>query len=231
MPGLLASRTDATASAVLIVSDIFGRSPFYEDLAVRLTTAGYHTLLPDLFFRQGPLPERTREAAFARRDKLDENQVIGDLCTAIDWLTSQPGTRRGQVGTVGFCMGGTLVLDLAAQRNDLATVCYYGFVAGDKQSKAKLAPTPLEAIDRLSGPIIGFWGDQDVGVGIPNVLRFAEELRERRVPFEYVLYPGLAHGFLAACGWDPNHVAYEAATDSWSRSLSFYREHLGAPER
>src|SRR5262245_2879352 len=71
MPALVTRPETGDGPAVLIVHDIFGRSPFYENLAARLATAGFVALLPDYFFRQGPLPERSRELAFARRAKLD----------------------------------------------------------------------------------------------------------------------------------------------------------------
>lgn len=76
---------------MLVVADVYGRSPFYEDLAARLAVAGFHALLPDSFFRQGPLAEQTREAAIARRPQLDDLRAIADYSAAIDWLRGRPG--------------------------------------------------------------------------------------------------------------------------------------------
>src|SRR5207249_4376119 len=123
MPAMLARPRTGAGAGVLVICDVFGRSPFYEDLAGRLALAGFTALLPEYFFRQGPLAERTRELAMARREKLDQNQTLVDLEQAIDWLKLQP-FASGRVGTIGFCMGGTFVLDLAAQRDDLAGVCF-----------------------------------------------------------------------------------------------------------
>src|SRR5215472_605243 len=67
MPAMLATPDTGPAPSVLVIADVFGRSPFYEDLAARIATAGFEALLPDFFHRVGPLAERTREAAFARR--------------------------------------------------------------------------------------------------------------------------------------------------------------------
>ena len=79
MTALMARAGSEAAPAVLVVSDIFGRSPFYEDLAARLAATGYHALLPDYFFRQGPLAEHTREAAFARRNPQLRRQLHHEL--------------------------------------------------------------------------------------------------------------------------------------------------------
>jgi carboxymethylenebutenolidase len=210
---------------VLVVTDIYGRSPFYEEIAARLATAGFHALLPDVFFRQGPLAERTREAAFARRGQLDDLQGLADHASAIQWLRGQPGVVGARVGTLGFCMGGTFVLNLAAGREDLATVCYYGFPQSPPFGPNP-APAPLDQLDAIRGPIIAFWGDQDEGAGMDNVAKLADGLSARGVDFEHRVYPGVGHGFLARTLPDADDPGHAHAADSWERTLSFYRRHL-----
>ncbi|HSR24500.1 MAG TPA: dienelactone hydrolase family protein [Candidatus Eisenbacteria bacterium] len=227
MPALLALPEHGPAPAVLVACDVFGRSPFYESLAARVATAGFEALVPEVFFRQGPLPERTREAAFARRARLDERGALEDLRAALRWLRERPG-YAGRVGTVGFCMGGTFVLDLAAMEDDLVTVCYYGFPAGPSQRTPASPPAPIELADRMRGPILGFWGDQDAGVGMHNVAELARRLTERGASFDHRVYPGLGHGFLAASQFDPSSDAYRAACESWTMALDHWREHLRA---
>src|SRR5438067_5324968 len=90
MPALMARPRTGAGAGVLIVCDVYGRSPFYEDLAGRLALAGFTALVPEYFFREGPLAERTRELAFERRARLDQNQTLVDLEQAIDWLKLQP---------------------------------------------------------------------------------------------------------------------------------------------
>ena len=229
MPALLARPEQGAGPPVLVIHDIFGRSPFYEDLAGRLAVAGFTALLPDFFFRHEPLPERNLDLAYARRSTLNERRALRELAGAIDWLGERIGARqartgRKRAGTIGFCLGGTMVLDLAAARDDLASVCYYGFPAPGPTDNDLTLPPPLTLVDRMNGPILGFWGDQDVGVGLPNVYGLERALRERGVAYEQVIYPGVGHGFLAA-GPDAG-ASYEAAKHSWVRTLAFYREHL-----
>jgi len=223
MPGLLCRPQTGAGAGILVVGDVFGRTPFYEDLAGRLALAGFTALLPDFFFRQGPLAEPTREAAMARREQLDQNQTLVDLSQALDWLHLQP-FAAGRLGTIGFCMGGTLVLDLAAERDDLATVCFYGFPAAPSMPGAP--PAPLTLADHITGPILGFWGDQDTGVGMDTVEKLGTLLRARGIDFDFTVYPGLGHGFMAASRLDPEHEAYDAACQSWTRTIEFYRAHI-----
>lgn len=224
MSALLALPAEAPAAAVLVIPDIFGRSPFYENLGRRLAAAGYLALVVEYFFREGSLPERTIEAAIARRSEMDERRTIEDLEAAVDWLRARVDVKDGRTGTVGFCMGGTFVLNLAARRSDLAGACFYGFPAARRSPPP--GPVPLEEADRIAGPLIGFWGDLDEGVGMDNVADFAAAMAERGVDFSHTVYPGVGHGFLAAAEFSPDHEAYQASVDAWSQTLAFYAAHL-----
>lgn len=224
LPALLAYPDDAPRGAVLLLHDVFGRSPFYENLAARLALAGYAALLPDLFFREGPLPERTTEAASARRASADSRRLLQDALSAADWLSQRYGSP---VGTIGFCMGGSYALAMAAERSGLATVCYYGFPGRAIHfTDDPSGPTPIDLAPRMRGPMIGFWGDQDQGAGMDNVAAFAQAMERQDKDFEHHVYPGAGHGFFAASGLDPDNALYLQACDSWTRTLTFLRKHI-----
>ncbi len=224
MPGLLALPQRTPAPAVLIVNDIFGRSPFYENLAQRLAQAGFVGYTPEFFFRLEPLPERTLEAARARRTGLEERDLLRDLNAALAWLAARSEVGSNPVGVIGFCMGGTVVLDFAQRPDVAAAVCYYGFPAAPR-------PDGKTSIDHAAGmrvPLLGFWGDQDAGVGMDNVERLRAALEQAGKPHEFHIYPGVGHGFLAAFLEDATTPGYEAACTSSTRALDFYRQHLRA---
>lgn len=227
MPAILARPEAEQAPAVLVVPDIFGRSPFYEDLAARLASAGFEALVPEYFFRQGPLSERSYEAAFARRGKLDERRSLGDLGAALGWLRQRPG-YAGRIGTIGCCMGGTLVMDLAASEEDLVTVAYYGFPV-PSASLASPPPAPLDLAEQMQGPILAFWGEQDETVGLDNAERFVSRMEEHGKDFSHRIYPEVGHGFLAAgLGDDP--AADNPAGESWTLTIDHLHHHLNSEE-
>jgi dienelactone hydrolase len=229
MPTFLAEAPSPPRGFVLVAGDIFGaRSPFYEHLATLLAHAGFDAAVPEFFFRQGPLDSLSQEAAFARRARLDENQTLRDLVAVIDWARARTRFSGARVGTLGFCMGGTFVLDLAAVRQDLVTACYYGFPARPPGPVTELtAPRPLDQIDHIAGPILGFWGEQDERVGLENVHELASALHARGVEFECTMYPGLGHGFLSA-GFESGSPGQDEARTSWARTLEFLGAHLEA---
>ena len=218
MPGLMALPERMPAPGIVIINDVFGRSPFYDQLARRLAQAGFVAVTSEYFFREGSLPEPTREAAMARAKQLDFKRWSRDMSTAIDWLRARPDVN-GTVGTIGFCMGGTQALLLAARRADIAaTVSYYGFPAD-----ARTDASPIEVASKMHGPILGHWGDQDAGAGMDNVEKLRAALKEAGVEHEFQIYPGLGHGFLKASLEDEKTPGYEQACASWRRTLEFYR--------
>jgi carboxymethylenebutenolidase len=218
MPGLIAFPERVPAPGIVIINDVFGRSPFYDQLARRLAQAGFVAATPEYFFREGSLPEPTREAAMARAKQLDFKRWGRDMSAAIDWLRARREVT-GNVGTIGFCMGGTQALLLAARRDDIAaTVSYYGFPA-DVRTDA----SPIELAPKMHGPILGHWGDQDAGVGMENVEKLRAALEAAGVEHEFHIYPGVGHGFLKASLDDPKTPGYEQACASWRRTLEFYR--------
>src|SRR2546426_10705445 len=87
MPTLVAFPEGVRAPAVLVINDVFGRSPFYEHTARRLAQAGFVAGTPEFFFREGPLPEPTRDAAMARAEHTDFSRVCDVIaaCRVMLW--------------------------------------------------------------------------------------------------------------------------------------------------
>lgn len=214
---------DENAPTVLLVGDVFGRSAFYERLAAVIAVAGFQVLLPDFFFRQGHLSEQTKEAAFERRGRLDEATAVDDLGSAIDWLRSAGPTLT--VGTIGFCMGGTFVLDLACLHDDLVTVAYYGFPI-PQASLVSPPPKPMDLVHELRGPVLAVWGEEDDTVGRDNIHRYIESATEANSEFAAEVVPGLGHGFLAQADLTGN----DAGGATWLRALAHLADHLYTKE-
>lgn len=215
-------RTEGKAvGAVVIVHDIHGANPFYEDVARRLAGTGFAALLPDLFVRQGPAADATRETARARGGALDQTVALVDIAGAVGWLREHPAASE-QVGTLGFCMGGTLVMLAAADDPPPdATVAFYGFPGA---AATPLRPrVPLGEANAVRTPLLAIWGDQDAGVGMDTVEAYRAALAEADRPFEFVVYPGPGHAFLT---FDPEAAWYAEAHDAWERTLAFFRTEL-----
>jgi carboxymethylenebutenolidase len=221
MPVFRAEPSIASRGNVIIIHDVYGAGQFYQDLARRLASEGYTAWLPNLFFRQGELAERTREAAFARRERWSTAQAVDDLAQTVDFV-GQQGT--GRIGTVGFCLGGTLVMLTSARDSRIdAGVIYYGFPANVVDDRGERF-APLEEVERVRSPLLGFWGDQDHGVGMENVERYRAALQAAGKRFDFTIYPGLPHGFLTFHDASPN---FDGSHDSWRQVMTYFGDYLG----
>ena len=215
MSALVAYPATTPAPAILVINDVFGRGPFYDNLSRRIAQAGYVAVDPEFFWRLDPLAEPTREAAMARAPKLDAPRMLADLGDALDWLKKQAEVKADKLGLIGFCMGGTAALNLTAIRDDIAApVAYYGFPARG----------PIDRADQMHGPILGHWGTEDTGVGIENVRALSAKLTARGTPHTFHEYEGLGHGFLKAFLEDESTPGYAQACTSWTRTIAFWRE-------
>jgi carboxymethylenebutenolidase len=196
LPALVCQPALVPAPGVLIVHDASGRTPFYDSLARRVAAAGFVALLPDLYYRVDPGVKRDSMAAA----QLDYQQTMQALNTAVDWFRVQRYVAGLRLGTVGFSLGGTLVLDLAAKRRDLATATFYGFPSGRLRGSAT---DPLGLADQIQGPMIGFFGARDEVVPLDVVHRLEAALRRSGVEVAFTIYSDVGHYSVAGSELDP----------------------------
>jgi carboxymethylenebutenolidase len=218
------SRT--TGPGVVIAHDASGVIPFYLDLAVRIAASGYVAVLPDLYFREGPLEEASPEAEMARLSTLDKKRSVRDLLAAADWLKGQPGVEGARVGVVGCSLGATLALDMTADRADLVVASFYPFPLGEVPAGDNSPPAPISEAWRMHGPIIAFWGAHDEVVAMDDAARLGSELTRHGVDFTYTIYPGVGHSFLRASELMLGRDTSEAALDAWARTLELFHRKL-----
>jgi len=224
MPAFISRPAGGGASpAVLLISDVFGASPFYQEMAGHLAHEGYTTLVPDVFHRVGPLLEQTLPAAIERFGKVLDDHVIQDLNASIDYLQNLASTEPKQIGCMGFCLGGTMTMIMGARRaGDIAAgAIYYGFPVNARPSPVRTTQA-IDEVSKITAPMIGFWGDQDAGVGMENVEKLRQEMQRLNKDFTCTIYPGAGHGFMAR----RTERDAAAAADAWPNMLQFFDKNL-----
>lgn len=146
MGGYLAQPVSPNARGIVVAQEIFGVNDVMKGVADWLASEGFTALVPDLFWRIEPgisITDKT-EAEWARAFELfgafDIDKGMLDMQAAISHLRDQ-GT--GKVGTVGYCLGGSLAY-LSATRTDAdASVGYYGVRINEALEEAGKITKPL----------------------------------------------------------------------------------------
>lgn len=206
--------------AVVLLPAIAGINPYIRRLHEELADEGYSVATIDYWHRQGGVPDLSSvEKIMAAVASVPDPDVAADVEAAIDVVGDGDG-----VAAVGFCIGGTQALLAAANLERVkASVSYYGLLRYRELSDNK-PESPLDAATRVHIPFLGHWGDQDPLAPVGDV----EELMDilRGAPAEIYLYPGAGHAFHE--DFRPELYRVIAATESWARTKTFLRWHIGS---
>jgi carboxymethylenebutenolidase len=206
-----------TFAAVIVVHHGGGVDRFIEDRVENLARHGYLAIAPDLYHRQ------TEEGdALTRISRLRDPEVINDVNSAVNYARRLKDTQLGDVGIIGFCMGGRVAYLMAASKPVFkAAGVFYG---GDIMKAWGNGPTPFDLTPYVHCPIIGFFGAEDGNPSTADVDRLSAQLDRYRKPHEFHRYPDAGHAFLNFA----NRAAYreEAARDAWDKLIPFLQRNL-----
>lgn len=141
---------------IVLLHEIFGINDYVRECAQRLAALGYVVLAPDLFWRTQPGLELNHDeaglqAGMDAMSKLDVPAAVADAIAALEVLRAMPAVTDRRAGVLGFCLGGTLAYQVAADGDPTVAVVYYG--SG--------IPGALDAARRIGCPTIMHWGGAD----------------------------------------------------------------------
>ena len=189
-----------SAPAIVVIQEIFGVNEVMRAVADGFAEAGYLALCPDLFWRIAPRVELTDRSeaewkrAFELFNAFDIDAGVRDLDITITAARSLRGAS-GEVGTVGFCLGGLLAFLCATRTTVDAAVGYYG-VGIDRH---------LGAAESLNAPLMLHIAEEDQFAPRPAQEKIIAALGSRPNVTLY-RYPGRDHAFAR-----PGGSHYDAA--------------------
>jgi carboxymethylenebutenolidase len=211
------ARPDGEAlGGVVLVPDLLGLRPLFEDICRRLATHGLAVCAPETFARLiPPGGSLDMEERRARAGELHDDVVMEDLAEAADHLAAADGV--GTVSVMGFCMGGSFTLKAAATGRFERAVAFYGLV----RTPSEWAGSNLRhALDVAGGacPTLAIFGEVDPFVPPADVEALRRAWAGRR-DHKVVVYPGADHAF----AHDPDRPVHrpDDAADAWRRCLAF----------
>lgn len=113
--------TTGAHAAVLVWPDIFGLRPAMKQMGKRLAEDGYSVLVVNPFYREKKAPTAAQGAAtpipelVPMMQKLTATTQTTDAKAFIAWLDGRSEVDKGKkIGTIGYCMGGPIVMRTAA---------------------------------------------------------------------------------------------------------------------
>jgi dienelactone hydrolase len=178
------------------------------DRACMVAELGYVAFALDLFGDPRPTLDQARQMVQQLRNDLPT--LRARAATALDLLRQQPNVDTTRVAAIGFCFGGTTVLELARSGADIA--CAIGFHAG----LATSAPAQPGAI---RGKVLVCQGADDPIITAEHRSDFAAEMTHAGVDWQMHVYGGVGHSFTnpEIARWNLPGFAYDERADrrSW----------------
>lgn len=204
---------------MMIVHDWMGPSEFTKQKAEQLAKDGYFAFAVDVY-GQNTRPQNNKQAGVAAGQFTEDRQAFRKVMQhAHRQLLQFEQVKPDSVFAIGYCFGGTAVLELARSGANLkAVTSFHGGLSN---------PNPEDAA-RIKAKVLVLHGAADPLVDQQELASFKEEMAKAKVDFKVIEYPGAVHAFTnPKAGDDPSKgVAYNAKADkqSWQDFQGFMRQ-------
>ncbi len=219
-----ARAANASGAGIVILPDVRGLHPYYEELALRFAENGVDALAIDYFGRTAGLGSREHGFEFMPHvNQTTWGGLSADIRAAADHLRMADEGRVASLFTTGFCFGGrnaflssTLGLGLAG------VIGFYGIPAGPGRNDI---PAPVDVVDQFTNPILGLFGGADPAIPLETIAAFEQALTSAGIEHRLVTYDGAPHSF-----FDRKADEFaEASRQAWEETLTFVRGRTPSP--
>ena len=197
--------------AIIVIHEWWGLNDNIRRMADRLADEGYETLAVDLY--NGQSAQTPDDAKKYMMEVMGNKDAAKDnLRQAYAYLHDHEHASR--MGVIGWCFGGGWSLQTGLLFPDKlnAVVMYYGQPVTD-----------VKVLATLKMPLLGLFGEEDMGITVADVLNFQDALKQAGVNADIHEYPGAGHAFANPSG---EHYQPAVAKDAWKRTLAFFKQHL-----
>ena len=204
---------------VLIVHEWMGVNNYVKKRAEQLAKLGYIAFAADIYGK-GVRPKTSDEAAAETKKYKTDRQLMRNRVNAgLDVLKKHKLVDTKRTAAIGYCFGGTTVLELGRSGADVAgIVSFHGGLDSLNPNDAK----------NIKGKVLALHGGDDPFVPAEQVAAFQDEMRKAGVDWNMVIYGGAVHSFTNPDSGNDNSkgAAYNEKADkrSWEDMKQFFSE-------
>jgi dienelactone hydrolase len=204
---------------VLVAPEGGGLVDLTKSIARRLAEAGYVAFAMDYYGDGKPLADRNEVMPRITAFMAEPSGIRARAAAALAVLAAQPQTDTTRLAAIGYCFGGTTVLELARSGADLKAVV--GFHSG-------LATSRPQDARNIRAKVLTSIGALDPIIPPEQRLAFEKEMTDGGVDWRMNVYGGAGHSFT-----NPNVGAlgmpgfeYHEPTDrrSWRAMVDLFEE-------
>ena len=207
--------------AVIVVPEWWGNGEYTRMRARKLAELGYIALAADMY-GEGKMGLSPAEAqALATPFYQDPQLGKGRLAAALKAIKTYPQTDANKVAAIGYCFGGSMVLNAAKMGMDFkGVVSFHG----------GLATVPATA-GSTKAKILVCHGAADKFISTDEIAIFKANLDSLKVPYTFIEYPDATHAFTNAQSTATGKkfgmpIEYNEAADkkSWKDMQAFFKQ-------
>ena len=203
---------------VLIVHQWKGLSDYEKKRAEMLAQLGYVTFCADIYGK-GIRPQTPAEAGVqAGKYKSDRALLRARVNAGLEVLRKNELVNSRRLAAIGYCFGGTTVIELARSGADLGgVVSFHGGLD---------SPTPADG-KNIKCKVLACHGADDPFEPSKDLAAFEQEMRDGGVDWQLIQYGGAVHSFT---DWNADGsmkgAQYNAKADkrSWEAMKQFFAE-------
>ena len=204
---------------VLVVHEWWGHNDYARRRAYMLAKYGYTALALDMYGdgKQAHHPDDAKKFS----SEVNQNAQLAKTRfeAALNLLKQEKSVDDDNIGAIGYCFGGSVVLNMARIGEPLKAVASFHGGLSTQQPAEK---------GKVKARIASFTGEDDPMIPSTQVAAFRQEMEAAGVNYKAVTYPGATHAFTnpAADEYGKKFnlpLAYNATADkdSWDAALAF----------
>lgn len=207
---------------VLVVHEWWGHNAYARQRAELLAALGYPALAVDMYGggQQADHPQDAGKFAGAVRANLPLMQER--FRAALELLRAQPQVDPAQVAAIGYCFGGSVVLEMARAGVDLKGVAsFHGSLGGGSTARP----------GQVKARVLVLNGAADSFIPAEQIAAFKAEMAAAGVNYRFIDYAGALHSFTNPAADEYARrfnmpVGYHAEADraSWAELQRFFSE-------